>query len=224
MTLAIQNRIQGTLAVGAMLVGSDSAGLLGGTGTSAAKHDISTSTGRVFSNYITGAATSGELYGRYHRLYATGAGTLDVTAGRDFMTVSAAIGTAMGAHNSLSFGASAGSVSGLGLGQRCTMHVPDRALAAGGTYAALQGEIYCDGNSADISPTTQHSILRLIVDGGNATAQNLVKNLLSVVVTAGTDGTGNMVYTHTHSEGQATGSLRILVNGAVKYLKFWDAE
>ena len=46
---------------------------------------------------------------------------------------------------------------------RGTLHIPDRAVTLG-TMAALQGEVYMDGTSADPTATVL-SLLRLIVDG-----------------------------------------------------------
>lgn len=203
----------------------DPEALVFGAGTSAAPATTATANKNFVELRCESTATTAGSDSRaaYLRLALAGATTGGGETLRAFTNVNAAVGTAHGAHVSASFGTN-GKVTGQAVAQRCTLHVPNRALAAGGTYHALQGEVYCDGNSADISPVTEHAILKLLVDGGNATAQNLVKNALSLRLTAGADGTGNMVYSHEHSAGNAAGSIRILVNGVARYLKFWAAE
>ena len=201
--------------------GAECAGLLFGAGTAASKASAAEA-GHFIQFYLENTATSGISRGMYLRLYHNGAGATG-EALRAFTTVQQIVGSAAhGAHVSLNFDTS-GRCPGLGVGLRATLNVPDRALL-GGTYAALQAELYCDGNSASVAGVTEHSLLRLVVDGGNATAQNLIKNAIAVRATAQTDGTGQMVYTHTHTPGDAAGSIRILVNGVVRYLKFWAAE
>jgi hypothetical protein len=205
--------------------GADNSALLlgGGTGGSPATTAVANKNFVEVRGETTATTAGSDTRTAYLRLYLNGATTGGGDAVRAFATVGAAIGTAHGAHNSASFGTN-GKVTGQAIAGRNTLHVPNRELAAGGTYYAAQAEIYCDGNSADISPVTKHAILSLNVAGGNATAQNLVKNAISLDLSAGTDGTGNMVYTHTHDPTNAAGSIRILVNGTARYLKFWAAE
>lgn len=40
----------------------------------------------------------------------------------------------------------------------------------------------------------------------------------------GTDGSGEMIYSHDHAPGNAAGSIRVSINGVTKYIKFWAAE
>lgn len=203
-------------------IGGKSTGSFGGGGSSTRPLAIGTSGGNALSFYGTSATTSNDSRLNYSRFYLTGAGGSG-ECHRVFTTVSAAVANAHGQHTSLSFGSSPSAVTGQGIGHRNTLQIPNRAVAANGNYHALQGELYCDGTSSDISPATTHSILRLLVDGGNTTTRGKVKNLMSIE-NAGVDGTGHMIYTHTHTPGDAAGSLRFLVNGAAVYLKFYAAE
>lgn len=102
--------------------------------------------------YFTDAAASGTIRGNYTRLKLTGGAGGE--AGRFFCTVenNAPVDTVNGAHNSLSFGASAGNVTGLGNAQRCTLHIPNRSLT--GTTSAVMAEIFCDGASSDLGGVT----------------------------------------------------------------------
>lgn len=213
------HKITGPVQLGA----TTTAALNFGGGTSTTPLSTAVADKNFIGFWTKSTATSGDSRGAYLRHYLAGAGVMGECL-RAYTTVDGVAATGgQGAHISLSF-ANSGSITGLGTGVRGTFHVPNAAMAAGGTFAAAQAEIYCDGNSSDISPTSEHSLLRLVVDGGNATSQNLVKNAIAVRLTSGADATGNMVYTHTHTPGDAAGSLRILVNGTARYLKFWAAE
>ena len=140
-------------------------------GTSGTKVTTATADMKFLSLYLENTATSGDNRGMYLRLYLGGAGG-GGEAARIFTTVNdVAAGTAHGAHISLNFG-STGSITGLGVGVRSTLHIPNQAQV-GGTYAGGQSELYFDGASADISGATMHSIHRFICDGdatGMATA------------------------------------------------------
>jgi len=117
--------------------------------------------------YFDNGATSGDNRGIYNRLYLTGAGGGGESL-RSFTTISnVAAGTAHGAHISLSFGTT-GSITGLGVGVRSTLHVPNQEQSAG-TYAGGQSEVYFDGASSGLSGTTKASIHRFIVDGSGHT-------------------------------------------------------
>lgn len=123
-----------------------------------------TTAGNFFQNYLETTATSGTARGIYNRLYFTQAGTITGESLRSFTTVeNVAIATAHGAHISLNF-ASTGSITGLGVGVRSTLHVPNQ-VQSGGTYAGGQSEIYFDGTSARIAGATRASIHRFVCDG-----------------------------------------------------------
>lgn len=178
---------------------------------------------KIFRHYrYVSTAASGDIRGEYLKLHLAGG-----ASGEAFRSVTqvdvATGGGAHGEHVSLMFGA-LGALTGLGAASRQTLYLPNRALAAGGGYYGGMTEIFLDGNDSDISPVTQHAILRVVVDGGNTAAQNRVKNAMAFEQTKGTDGAGNMFYSHDHAAGNAAGSIRVLINGVVKYLKFWAAE
>src|SRR3990172_3135674 len=94
-----------------------------------------TGTGNFLQYYFSSPATSGDVRGIYNRLYLTGAGAAGESL-RTYTTVNAAADTTHGIHASLGFGSS-GSVTGLGVAGRNTLHVPNAALS-GGTYACIQ--------------------------------------------------------------------------------------
>lgn len=139
---------------------------------------------------VDNGATSGDNRAMYLRLYLTGAGG-GGEALRAFTTCeNVACGTAHGAHLSLNFGAT-GSITGLGVAARCTLHVPNAAMS-GGTYAALQAEIWNDGASSDISGVTKSSFIR-VINGGDATGQAVVDDSVNFLELAGfTAGSGHM--------------------------------
>lgn len=167
------------------------------------------------------SAVSGYLRGMYLRTYLDAAGTASTQALRAFATIEADVAGGTGAHISLNFSA-AGRVEGECSALGATLHVPNRAIPAQGAFYSLDGQIYCDGNDSDITLAQRHAILRLRVFGGNATARDLVLNAIALECS---DGSGKMVYTNAGDDtDDPTGSIRILVNGAVKYLRFWDGE
>lgn len=122
-----------------------------------------TSAAKANQIYITNSATSGDSRGLYLRQYLTGAGG-GGEALRAFSTINAAGATAHGAHISLNFGSS-GSLSGLGVAGRNTLHIPDNAAWTGGTLSALQAEIYSDGTASDPDGLTELSFMRFVNDG-----------------------------------------------------------
>lgn len=195
--------------------------LIMGSGTAALPATTAVA-GKNFLEFRTeSTATSGDSRAMYLRHYLAGAGASG-DALRAFATIEAAIDTASGAHISTNFGAS-GSVSGLAAAARTTLHVPNSALAAAGTYTALQGEIYSDGSSADPSAVTELAALRL-ANSGDGTGKGRVDDKAAIIsLTGWGDGTGNAVYTH-NPGNTFSGSIKILVNGVVKYLYFADSE
>lgn len=203
--------------------GANSGALLLGAGTSSNKATTSTADKKFVSLYTNSSATSGDSRGIYVRHYLSGAGGSG-EALRAYTTVNvASVATAHGAHISLDMGATTYSITGQGIACRCTLHVPNAAMVAGGTYAALQAEIYLDGTSSDPRTTTQFSIMRFIIDGGNAAAQAKVLNLMSLVNIPADSGGGQMFSPGT-SMGTVTGTLRILIDGAIRYIPVYSHE
>lgn len=145
-----------------VLAGNTDGGLIKG-GTSSARIIEDTANMKFISFYVDNGATSGDNRLMYLRQYLTGAGG-GGEALRAFTTVeNVAGGTAHGAHISLNFGTT-GSITGLGIPVRSTLHVPNQ-VQSGGTYAGGQSEIYFDGTSARIAGATKASIHRFLCDG-----------------------------------------------------------
>jgi hypothetical protein len=162
--------------------------------------------------FYSSAMVSGTSYGHYVRLDATGAGAEHIAGRSKTLVKAAGIGNAHGRHDTLELDTSAGAVTGLGTGHRGNLVVPDRAIAAG-TYYGAMAEIYALGNTAAL-PSLSNACLGINLQPG--TAMDLVGNAISFT---GTDGSGKMIYTHAPTT--LAGSMRILVNGAIKYLPFY---
>lgn len=203
--------------------GADAAGaLLLGVGTSASPATTAVADKMFVELRTQSTATSGDSRGVYVRHELKGAGGSGESL-RGNTNVTAAVANAHGAHDSVAF-QTGGSITGQCAGHRAGLIIPDRAMAANGTYYAAMAEIWVEGNDSDISAVTKHAVLEVAVNGGgNAAAKNKVLNMASFDH-GGTDGSGYAIYSHDHDPGNADGSIRVLINGAVKYLKFWGAE
>jgi len=166
-------------------------------------------------------ATSGANHGFYFGLEGNGTGAYPIPfRGRAYLT--GACGNAHGGAFTLEDDATVGKVTGLGTGCRMNWVLGNAAQEAGGTYYGAMAEIYCNGNASDPSPVARYACLAIGANG-DATGAARVKNAIDFHST-GADASGNMIYTHAHAEGNAAGSIRVLINGVAKYLKFWDAE
>lgn len=184
-----------------------------GAGTSSNRATTSVANTKHMSFYFENSATSGDNRAIYNRLYLTGAGSGGESL-RSFTTVeNVAGGTAHGAHLSLSFGTT-GSITGLGVAARATLHVPNQAQS-GGTYSAGMSEIWFDGSTSDISGATAHAI-HTFSQGGNATAYGKATNVLTF---------SNLSSTQFDDVGTATctATLKCVINGLVRYLMFADS-
>ena len=143
--------------------GATSAAILCGLGTSTTPV-VTATAGKMMSFYASNTNT-GTAEGFYFRHYQSGAGSSGECL-RAFSTVNnVAAGDSYGAHLSLSFGTS-GTVTGLGVAMRATLHIANQATQ-GGTLAAVQAEIWSDGATSDPSGS-QLSVFRVVNDG-NAT-------------------------------------------------------
>lgn len=187
-------------------------------GTSSARVTEDTANMKFMSFYFDNGATSGDNRGIYNRLYLTGAGGGGESI-RTFTTVEdVAAGTAHGIHASLNFG-STGSITGLGVASRNTVHVPDGALS-GGTYAAVQAEIYTDGASSDISGATEYSFIRCVMDGDGAA--NVEDNAFLFTISGGTVAGSNIM--QAKSSAAVTHVIKIKgPDGNTYYLMVSDA-
>jgi len=169
---------------------------------------------KFVSFYFDNGATSGDNRGIYNRLYLTGAGGGGESLRSMTSVTDVAAGTAHGAHISLSFG-STGSITGLGVASRNTLHVPNQAQS-GGTYAATQAEIWSDGASSSVAGVTDIAFLRA-VNGGNATGIADVDDKAYLIhYDGGAIASGNMVVGC--NDTATTHGIRCKMAGTVMYL------
>lgn len=187
-----------------------------GIGASATRVTTSAADKNIVELRGESSATSGDARGIYDRLYITGAGG-GGEALRAFTTVEDVVAaTAHGAHISLNFN-DTGSVSGLGVAARATLHIPDDAAWAPGTIAALQAELFSDGDASDTDGATEVSFLR-IVNGGNANGIADVDDDAFLMSLQGFDiNAGNVVQTEV-DETKFSHKIRIKVGNTPMYL------
>ena len=185
-------------------------------GTSSARVVSDVANMRFININVDNGATSGDNRAMYLRQYLTGAGG-GGEAARIFSTVEdVAAGTAHGAHISLNFG-DTGSVTGLGVAMRGTLHVPDDASWAPGTIAALQAEIYSDGTASDTDGATNVAFIR-VVNGGHANGIADVDDDANLLTLDGfTVASGNMVQAET-DETKFSHKIRCDIGGTTYYL------
>lgn len=171
--------------------GSASAsGLFFGAGTTASPATTSTADAKFIEIRAQSTATSGDNRLQYLRYNIAGAGASGECV-RAFTDLTAAAGTARGAHVSLQAGAT-GYVTGLGAGVDSQLYVKNETLA-GGTYAALNTEIYSEGASTAVSGVTSLSCFRAALSG-NATGAAAVDDKANLItLTGGANGSGNIV-------------------------------
>ena len=164
-------------------------------------------------------ATSGDNRGIYNRLYLGGAGGGGESL-RSFTTIDdVTAGTAHGAHISMNFG-TGGSITGLGVALRGTLHIPTTPLT-GGTYGAVLAELWADDAASDISGTTSHAVWRTNI-GGNATGAATAVNFASIDLPAAMIGSGTMVDTDI-TAGTHYGGLPIVINGVTRWIALVSA-
>jgi hypothetical protein len=80
----------------------------------------------------------------------------------------------------------------------------------------MMAEIYTGGNTSAL-PSTSNACLGISLKAG--TAMDLVGNAIAF---SGTNGDGKMIFTG--APVTLEGSVRILVNGAVKYLPYYSTH
>lgn len=193
--------------------------LLMGYGTSASPATWSTADKSAIEFRLKSTATSGSAYGIYIGMEGAADSEHIPIRGRCYLT--GATANAHGGHFTLEDNATNGKITGLGTGLRANWVLGGAAQEVGGTYYGAMAEIFCNA-SADPTPVTRYACLAVGV-GGDATAAALCKNAIDFY-SSGADATTNMIYTHTHTPGDAAGSVRVLINGVARYLKFWAAE
>lgn len=165
-------------------------------------------------------ATSGDNRNIYTRTEFGGAGVSGESV-RANSVITAAAATVHGVHGSIDV-QTGGSVTGLGVGLRGGLIVRNSAMAANGTYAAIQSEIYANGTAVDVSPVTEISLIRLSLDGNATGIANIEDKANFLTIAGGTNASGNMV-SDAGNEPSWTGKvhkLRAVVNGVAGYIIF----
>jgi len=188
----------------------DSTAVLHGAGVSGTNVVINSANKRFMNYYLENSATSGDNRGMYLRHYLSGAGSSG-EALRLFQTISdVACAGAHGAHISLNFGTT-GSVVGLGMASRCTLHLPAGTMPTG-TVAPVMSEVWFEADTSS-PPPSNHSLFYGTVSG-NATLQADFKNLfqLDVKVTGAASGTDDMV-TIACADSPSDVEIRTRING-----------
>lgn len=190
-------------------------------GTSAAPVTEDTANMKFMAFYFDNGATSGDNRGMYLRQYLTGAGG-GGEAARIFTTCEdVACGTAHGAHISLNFG-DTGSVTGLGVAMRGTLHVPDDASWAPGTVSSLQAEIYSDGSDSDTDGATEVSFIRVVNAGHADGIADVDDDAFLLSIQGGSIASGNMVQTE-NDETKFSHKIRCKVGTTTLYLMACDS-
>ena len=184
-------------------------------GTSASPVAINTANDIGNAAYFKTTATSGTTYGNYTRIDGSGAGQETIATRSKTLLKVASVGNAHGNHSTLELDTSLGNVTGMGTGLRANIVVADRVVAAG-TYYGCLAEIYPNGNTAAL-PAGSNACL-----GINATAGTSMDAVVNAISFSGTDGSTSMIYSKSATL-TATGYIRILVNGAIRYIPFCSA-
>lgn len=195
--------------------------LLMGIGTSSGRAQANAADRNFLSYYLENFATSGDNRGMYLRLYHSGAGG-GGDAARIFSTVNnVAAGTVHGAHISLNFGAS-GTVTGLGVAARATLHIPDDATQAG-TLAAVQAEIWSDGSTSDPAGG-DYSFFRVVNGGDTNGAADVDDDAALFSLQGFTAAQGNLFVTGTTAAVNSSASLRIKVGSTAYFIPLMAAQ
>lgn len=198
-----------------------SAGLVLGGGTNAAPMTTAVASKNFLDFRSKSTATSGDSRGLYLRHYLSGSGIAGEAA-RLFATVDTDTpGTSSschGTHSSLSFGNSAGNLTGtLGAALRSTLHVPNRSLA--GTHCGVMSEYSSDGASSANGGTA--SFFRAVLSGNATGAAAIEDNINLFEVVSGTNASGNVVGALNGNEptwAGKTGLIRVRLNGTTAYI------
>lgn len=200
--------------------GAENNSLIFGVGTEASPASTDTAGAYFMEHRFESEATSGDARGHYLRLYISGAGG-GGEALRAFTTVNDVAGaTAHGAHISLNF-ASSGSLSGLGVAGRNTLHIPNDGTQAG-TLAALQAEIYSDGSLSDTQGATEVSFLRVVNDGNANGKADVEDDAFFFSAQGFSDAAGNVFKSGAPTTLGA--SLRVKVGSTTYYLPLYTTQ
>lgn len=194
--------------------------LLMGIGNSTTRAKSAVSDKNFLSFYLENTSTGTSNRGMYLREYLSGTGS-GGEALRVFTSVQNVAGTtAHGAHISLNFGTT-GSLTGLGVAARNTLHLNTSGSAAG-TIAATQAEIYCDGSASDPAGATEVAFLRVVADGHADGIADLEDDAFFFSAQGFTDAEGNLLRVAPPTTLAA--SLRCKVGSTTYYLPLYSAQ
>lgn len=166
-------------------------------------------------------AISGDNRLQYMRYFMDGINATGGECLKAGTVLGAAIGTARGGQASIEV-SSIGYVTGFACGWDALLEVANSAVPSGGTYCGGQTQIWMTGSSSDLSAATSHAIHRFSVSGGSAAAEAKVLNAFNFDVVNCADSGGDEMISPGSSEGAATGTLRIIINGATHYFAYYD--
>ncbi len=172
--------------------------------------------------YADCGATSGVAVLNYGRLYVTGAagGGCAVRAYCDIAVVGASGGSGVQATCGVGESTTAYSVTGLGTGVYANVIFANNK-PAGGTYAAINCELYSCGSNTDIS-ATRSSFIRFS-DGG--TADKISDYAYLFDFTGFTSGSAHVWYDKGSAitPGDLGEALRVITPGGVRYIALYDS-
>jgi len=201
---------------------SDS-GLLFGIGTTGDPATNATADGKFIELKCKTTATSGDCRLQYMRYYMNGINATGGECLKAGTVLGAAIGTARGEQASIEV-SSTGYVTGFACGMDALLEVTNTAVPSGGTYCAGQSQVFMTGSSSDLSAAASHAIHRFSVAGGSAVAEAKVLNAFNFDVTNCADAGGGEMVSPGANEGATTGTIRILINGDIRYLAYYSHE
>jgi len=206
-------------AAGTLTFGTATNGSIAGAGASGANHALGATALNGLEFYLNATHTTGDMRGEYLRLYFSGVGGSGEAA-RIFSTVNnVAAATVHGAHISLSFGTT-GSITGLGVASRNTLHIP-KAMTAG-TYYVQQLEFWADATTSDTAGMTAQAFTNYNL-GGDGTGKALIEDTVNLfAITGGTIAGSNLVETET-AETKFSHKIRIDVYGTPMWLMVCDS-
>lgn len=196
-------------------------GLLFGIGTTG---DPATTDG-VNANFIElrceTTAESGDNRLQYMRYYMKGINATGGECLKAGTVLEVAVGTARGEQASIEV-SDTGYVTGFACGLDGLLEVANSAVPSGGMYFAGQSQIWMTGSSSDLSAATRHAIHRFSVSGGSAVAEAKVLNAFDFDVPNCADSGGDEMISPGSSESTTTGTIRILINGDIRYLAYYS--
>jgi len=198
---------------------SSASGLLMGIGTSADPATTSVAAANFVEIRCQTTATSGGSRGVYVRYDIAADGTSTGEAIRGLLMVSKAVGSFTGVSGGVEFDNTSGAISGSATGGSFTMLINAAGQSTGGLYGA--SVIMHMGGTG--GPPTMHAPLEIRV-AGDATGAAKVLNAISFSAADCADAGGGEMISPGTSMGTATGTIRVLVNGAARFIPYYSHE